>query len=267
MTVLRVLLVDDEPLAIEGLALRLERIGGIEIVGRCRNGREAIRMIREATPDLVLLDIEMPGLGGLDVVRAFLGDPAMPLFVFVTAFDRYAVAAFETHAVDYLLKPVETSRLEMALRTARERLAERAAAAQNARLRDLLESLTGQSIAPGEAGSLSGEETWPARLEIRDRGRTLLVEVAAISHIEAAGDYLCIHADGETHIMRETMKTMERRLDPARFRRVHRSAIVNLDMVTELVPHSNGESFLTLRCGARLKVSRSCKSAVAQFLR
>lgn len=267
MTTLRVLLVDDEPLAIEGLALRLERIGGVEIVGRCRNGREAIRTIREAAPDLVLLDIEMPGLGGLDVVRSFLGDPAIPLFVFVTAFDRYAVAAFETHAVDYLLKPVETSRLEMALRTARERLTQRAAAAQNVRLRDLLESLTGQSLALGEEERLAGEESWPSRLEIRDRGRTLLVEVAAIDHIEAAGDYLCIHAEGETHIMRETMKAMERRLDPMRFRRVHRSAIVNLDRIAELVPHSNGESFLTLKNGVRLKVSRSCKSAVAQFLR
>lgn len=267
MSGLRIMLVDDEPLAIEGLALRLEAVDDIEIVARCRNGREAIRAIRDSAPDLVLLDIEMPGLGGLDVVRAFLGDPAMPLFVFVTAFDRYAVAAFETHAIDYLLKPVETSRLEMALRTARERLAERAALGQNARLRDLLLSLTGERSGLGEIDAAAGEPGYATRLEIRDRGRTLLVEVASISHIEAAGDYLCIHAGGETHVMRETMKAMERRLDPMHFRRIHRSAIVNLEHIRELVPHRNGESFLTLQSGVRLKVSRSCKSAVAQFLR
>jgi len=271
MTPLRLVIVDDEPLALQGLKLRLDAMDSVETLAACANGREAIRAVKELKPDLLMLDIQMPGLDGFDVVRALMGTPEMPLVIFVTAYDRYALEAFDSHALDYLLKPVEESRLEDAIRRARQRLAERHAAAQAARLRRLLDGLDAAADTTALTDALDPDaadpgESYPAQLAIKDGGRVHLVPVEEIDYIDAAGDYMCVHTGETTHIARETMKSMVRRLDPARFQRVHRSTIVNLDRIASVRPHLNGECFLSLKSGKELKVSRSYRSVVARFM-
>jgi two-component system LytT family response regulator len=266
---IKVMLVDDEPLALRGLRLRLADFAEIDIVGEAANGREAVKGIKAFNPDLVFLDIQMPGLDGFGVVRALIGAPA-PLFVFVTAYDKYAIDAFEANALDYLVKPVEEERLKDAVHRAREALKSRVAASRESRLVELLASLS--SDERDRIKELLAEPGWaekdryPERLSFKDGSKVVVLGADEIEWIDAAGDYMCIHAAGKTHIIRETMKTLEQRLDPTRFQRVHRSAIVNVKKVKELHPHSNGEYFLVLDNGAELKLSRSYKEVVARFL-
>lgn len=270
MAKIRTLLVDDEPLAVRGLNIRLEAFEDIEIIGSCSNGREAVKTIKERKPDLVFLDIQMPGFDGFSVMRSLMGEAEIPLVVFVTAYDQYALDAFEAHALDYLLKPVEEERLQEAVGRVRDALAQRSAIEQNARLLELLEgmdnppreALTAILEKPAEIA----ESRFDPHLRIKDRGHISIVSVSDVEYIDAAGDYMCIHVGDKTHILRETMKTMEKRLDPKVFQRVHRSTIVNLDKVSEVRPHSNGECFLYLTCGKELKVSRSYKDVVGRFL-
>ncbi len=265
---LRVLIVDDEPLARRGLNLRLEPISDIEVVGEAQNGREAIKAIKDHEPDLVFLDIQMPGIDGFGVVRALLGGPA-PLIVFVTAFDQYAIDAFQANALDYLVKPVEDERLEAALHRAREARREKKAADRETKLVEMLSSLGAE-----ERDKIKEliEDTSPAKspyisqLNFRDAGKVICLNTADIEWIDAAGDYMCIHAGGVTHIIRETMKKLAAKLDPAVFQRVHRSAIVNVTKVKELHPHANGEYFLKLESGGELKLSRSYKDVLTRFL-
>lgn len=266
---IRVVVVDDEPLALRGLKLRLAEFPDVEIIGEAANGRDAVKIIRAESPDLVFLDIQMPGLDGFGVVRALLGAPA-PLFVFVTAYDRFAIDAFEANALDYLVKPVEEERLKDALHRAHEAMRSRAAANRESRLVELLASLSDDErdrikelIADAR---WSEQERYPERLSFKDGSKVVVLDADDIEWIDAAGDYMCIHAGGKTHIIRETMKTLEQRLDPSRFQRVHRSAIVNVKKVKELHPHSNGEYFLILENGAELKLSRSYKDVVARFI-
>ena len=263
---IRTLLIDDEPLAIRGLKIRLQDFGVIEIIGTCSNGRDAVKMIKEQKPDLVFLDIQMPGFDGFSVLRSLVGEAEIPLVVFVTAYDQYALDAFKAHAVDYLLKPVEIDRLAEAIEHVKDSLTQRVAIEQNARLVELIENLDNP---PKEALTAileqpldKQEDRFDPQFRIKDRGHITIVEIKDIDYIDAAGDYMCIHVGEKTHILRETMKTMEKRLDPKIFQRVHRSTIVNLDMVKEVRPHSNGECFLTLLCGEELKVSRSYKDVV-----
>ncbi len=267
---IRTLLIDDEPLAIRGLKIRLQDFGVIEIIGTCSNGRDAVKMIKEQKPDLVFLDIQMPGFDGFSVLRSLVGEAEIPLVVFVTAYDQYALDAFKAHAVDYLLKPVEIDRLAEAIEHVKDSLTQRVAIEQNARLVELIENLDNP---PKEALTAileqpldKQEDRFDPQFRIKDRGHITIVEIKDIDYIDAAGDYMCIHVGEKTHILRETMKTMEKRLDPKIFQRVHRSTIVNLDMVKEVRPHSNGECFLTLLCGEELKVSRSYKDVVGRFL-
>jgi two-component system LytT family response regulator len=266
---IRVVLVDDEPLALRGLKLRLADYAELEIAGEAANGREAVKLIRQATPDLVFLDIQMPGLDGFGVVRALIGAPA-PLFVFVTAYDRYAIDAFEANALDYLVKPVEEERLKDAIHRVREALRSRAAASRESRLVELLASLSDDERDRIKEllaePAIADKSRYPERLSFKDGSKVVVLGADEIEWIDAAGDYMCIHAAGKTHIIRETMKTLEQRLDPTRFQRVHRSAIVNVRRVKELHPHSNGEYFLILDNGAELKLSRSYKDVVARFL-
>ncbi|WND01864.1 response regulator transcription factor [Temperatibacter marinus] len=269
-TNIRTLLVDDEPLAIRGLKIRLEPFDNIEVIGTCSNGREAVKAIKEEKPDLVFLDIQMPGFDGFSVLKSLVGEAELPLIIFVTAFDQYALDAFKAHALDYLLKPVEEQRLKEAIVRVEEAMQQRVAIEQNARLVELIENIDN---APKEAltaileGSAdSSTEVFEPQLRIKDRGHITIVDVKDIDFIDAAGDYMCIHVGEKTHILRETMKNMIARLDPKIFQRVHRSTIVNLDMVLEVRPHSNGECFLTLSCGEELKVSRSYKDVVGRFL-
>ena len=266
---IRALIVDDEPLALRGLKMRLEAFPEVEIVGECANGREAVKDIKAKTPDLVFLDIQMPGLDGFGVVRAMLGGPA-PLFVFVTAYDKYAIDAFEANALDYIVKPVEEERLKDAIHRAREAIKSKAATSRESKLVEMLASLSDDDR--DRIKELINDPDWAdkeryaERLSFKDGSKVVVLGADEIEWIDAAGDYMCIHAGGKTHIIRETMKALQQRLDPARFQRVHRSAIVNVKKVKELHPHSNGEYFLILENGSELKLSRSYKDVVARFL-
>lgn len=261
---IRTILVDDEALAIQGLELRLAAHSDIEIIDRCRNGREALRSIRTHKPDLVFLDIQMPGFDGFGVIEGLMDLATPPLFVFVTAFDDYAIKAFEAQALDYLLKPVDEGRLSSTLQRVRDQLAQNKATGEAERLRALLKTVAPQSMSqPTETAPTARYEKL---INIKDRGQIFRVDVDSIERIDAAGDYMCIHTEGQTLILRETMKDMERRLDPRKFRRVHRSTIVNLDLVRQVKPHNNGECHLILTSGAQVKVSRSHRDVVARFL-
>lgn len=270
MAKIRTLLVDDEPLATRGLTIRLKVFDDVEIIGSSTNGRDAVKVIKESKPDLVFLDIQMPGFDGFSVVRSLVGEVEIPLIVFVTAFDQYALEAFENHALDYLLKPVEEDRLAEAIARVRDSISKRIAIEQNARLVAMIENMeqppTEALTALLEQPQDIKESRFDPHLRIKDRGHISIVDVADVEYIDAAGDYMCIHVGDKTHILRETMKTMEKRLDPKIFQRVHRSTIVNLDKVREVRPHSNGECFLTLESGTELKVSRSYKEVVGRFL-
>jgi two-component system, LytTR family, response regulator len=261
---LRTLLVDDEALSRRGLELRLRMANDIEIVGQCTNGREALAAIREHQPDLVFLDIQMPGLSGFDVL-AELQPHELPMVVFVTAYDRFAVQAFEARAIDYVLKPVDDVRLAATLTHVRELNDQRTAIAERDQLVNLLAELRGSGeIGPAETPN--GAQT-PSWLPIRNGRETVRVPVEAIEWVDAAGDYLCIHASGHTHILRATMREMENLLDPRLFQRVHRSTIVNLTRVKSLRAHMNGEYFLRLEGGQELKLSRTYRDKVEYFLK
>ncbi len=263
---IRTLLVDDETLAIQGLALRLQPHDDVEIVGRCLNGRDAIRTIRTEKPDLVFLDIQMPGFDGFSVVSA-LADVEPPLFVFVTAYSDHAIRAFEAQAVDYLMKPVEPERLAQTLDRVRQRLTERRAADEARVLAERLAAVDPDAAAEiVDTGPEPSADRFERVINVKDQGQIFRVEVDRIEKIDAAGDYMCLTTSDQTLILRETMKDMERRLDPRKFQRVHRSTIVNLDNVRQVKPHTNGECFLTLASGATVKVSRSYREVVARFL-
>jgi two-component system LytT family response regulator len=263
---IRTILVDDEPLAIQGLELRLEPHEDIEIIDRCTNGREAIRSIKTNKPDLVFLDIQMPGFDGFSVIQGLM-EVEPPLFVFVTAYSDHAIRAFEADAADYLMKPVDETRLADTLDRVRQRLSEKKASEEAGRLKEVL-----AEVAPDAAENMTDGVEAPASnrfeklINVKDRGQIFRVDVDTIERIDAAGDYMCIYTGDNTLILRETMKDLERRLDPRRFQRVHRSTIVNLDLVRQVKPHTNGECFLVLDSGAQVKVSRSYREVVARFV-
>ena len=263
---IRAVLVDDEPLAIQGLELRLAEFPDIQIAGKAVNGREALRVIRTEKPDLVFLDVQMPGFDGFSVVSG-LADVEPPLFVFVTAYSEHALRAFDADAVDYLVKPVDPERLSATIERVRQRLFEKTGVAEAERLKEIL-----VEVAPEQADSFTeanGEHAagrFEKVINVKDRGQIFRVDVDHIERIDAAGDYMCIYTAEQTLVLRETMKDLERRLDPRKFQRIHRSTIVNLDNVKQVKPHTNGECFLTLGSGATVKVSRSYRDVVARFL-
>ena len=263
MNKLRVLIVDDEELARRGLEIRLQSAADIEVCGHSCNGREALAHVAELQPDIVLLDIQMPGMDGFDVLRQMAG-PDMPVVIFVTAYTEYAIRAFEANALDYLLKPIDEPRLHAALDRAREQLDVREAAGHRARLLKLICDLTGEELSLEQAltGATDAAPRHPQRLAIKDGRETSCVNVADIQWVDAAGDYLCVHTPGRTHVLRGTMKKLEQLLDPARFVRVHRSTIVNGQRVKSMRAHTNGEYFLTLDCDKELKLSRTYKKNI-----
>ena len=269
---IRTILVDDEKLAIQGLQLRLAKFPDVEIIDTCSNGREAIRKIKTEKPDLVFLDIQMPGFDGFSVVKGVM-EIEPPLFVFVTAYQEHAVRAFEANAVNYLMKPVDEDKLADTLDRVRTRLSEKRLMEEAEKIKSVLAEVAPDAM---EAMDATPEDTDPnapagsARFEklinIKDRGQIFRVDVDSIEHIEAAGDYMCIRTADNSLILRETMKDLERRLDPRVFQRVHRSTIVNLNQVRQVKPHTNGECFLVLESGAQVKVSRSYRDVVARFV-
>jgi len=265
---IRAIIVDDEPLARRGLELRLQDAQDIEIVRQCANGREALAAITELHPDLMFLDIQMPGLSGFDVL-AQVPQESLPMIVFVTAFDRFAIDAFEAHALDYLLKPVDDSRLARALERVRAQWQQRQAFAQREQLMAMLGDLNGQGqIEPESLASQPSQRAgrYVTMLPIRVGRETLRLDVATIDWIDAAGDYMCVHAAGQTHVLRSTMRELEQMLEPQVFQRVHRSTIVNLARVRSLRPHLNGECFLKLQSGQEVKLSRSFRDKVELLL-
>jgi len=241
---IRALIVDDEPIARRGLVRQLAAEPDVEVVGECGDGASAIEAIGELSPDLVFLDVEMPEVDGFDVVGA-VGVASMPVVIFVTAFDQYAVRAFDVHALDYVLKPIDVERFRVALGRARDRLG---------RARD--DDLAGRIAAALSDLGRGAPRRYPKRLAIKSDGRVTLLDVREVDRVEAAGNYVEIVAGGKKHLMRETMANLEARLDPERFVRVSRSSIVNADRVRELLPMFNGDVVVVLRDGTEVPAGR-----------
>jgi two-component system, LytTR family, response regulator len=266
---IRTILVDDEPLATQGLQLRLQAHEDVEVVATAANGREAIRQIKTHKPDLVFLDIQMPGFDGFSVIQGLM-DIELPLFVFVTAYGDHALRAFDAQAVDYLMKPVDEDRLAGTMDRVRQRLAEKRSAEEAERLKEALEQHApeaAEELAENTPDAAPASNRYEKMINIKDQGQIFRVDVDTIERIDAAGDYMCIHAGGNTHILRGTMKELEEILDPKLFQRVHRSTIVNLSLVKSLRAHMNGEYFLTLDGGHELKLSRTYRDKVEYFLK
>lgn len=239
---IRAIVVDDEPLAREGIRMMLAAHPELDVVGEAGNGAEALALVGRVRPDLMFVDVQMPEMSGLEVA-AQLPVEKPPAVVFVTAYDEYAVRAFDVHALDYVLKPIDEVRLAEAIRRARahqQSLGER--------VRDAMSAL-------------------PDRLSIRDGERVVFVKVDEIDWIQAADYYVEIHAGGQSYLHRETMQRLETLLDPARFLRIHRSRLVNRDRIRELRWEGRGEMVVVTTAGVALKVSRSCRTKVQQRLR
>ena len=263
---IKALIVDDEELARRGLEIRLNSYDDVEICGQSRNGREALLDVREQKPDLMFLDVQMPGMDGFEVLQRLAGRH-MPIVVFVTAYDEFAFKAFEANALDYLLKPINDDRLAEAIERARHALDEKSADEQRDKLLKFVCELTGRELTLESALDVAAGDAkaYPKRLAIRDGAETACVDVDQIDWIDAAGDYMCIHAAGNTYVLRGTMKHLEEVLNPETFIRIHRSAIVNRHRVTSMRSHRNGEYFLQLGGDTELKLSRKYKKSVQRL--
>lgn len=252
---MKILIVDDEPLAREGLQLQLARAGYGDIVGHCGSGREAVRAITTLRPDLVFLDINMPGGDGFEVVEQ-VGIEHMPLVVFLTAYDEYAIRAFTVNALDYLLKPLNETRLAESLQRAEQALRQQRLAEQQSQLGTLLQQFG--------SGSVPGMRT--RRLMVRSAGHVYFIRHDDISHIQADGDYVTVHTPGKRHLVRATLKTMEEKLVRQGFQRIHRSALVRLDSIRELVCNDNGDYTVVLQDDTELKLGRSYRDELCARL-
>jgi two-component system, LytTR family, response regulator len=248
---IRALIVDDEPLGRRAVRRLLARNEAFEVIGECGDGPTAVAAIREQVPDVVLLDIQMPGMSGLEVVRE-VGEARMPPVVFVTAYDEYAVAAFEEGAVDYVLKPFDDERFDRALRRVQGRLSGRSADAPSPDLGQLLRQL----------GRL--DASYRERFVVRVGQRLQVVEAAQIDWVEAANNHVALHVGEQAHLLRETMASVEEMLDPKRFVRVHRSAIVNIARVRSLETWSQNEYRLLLASGARVTTGRTYRDRIRE---
>jgi len=241
---IRAIIVDDEPLAREGIRTFLAEEPDVEVVGECADGASAVRAVEKRRPDLLLLDVQMPRLNGFDVLEA-IAPEWMPLVIFTTAHDEHAIRAFEVNALDYLLKPFKQARFKAALQRAREQLAARSASGADPRLASLL------------AGLRSPTRGLP-RILVKSADHILFLKAEEIDHIEAAGNYLVLHAGKDRHIVRDTMAAMETRLGPAGFMRISRSAMVNLNRIGQVEPLlAPGEFCVVLKSGARLNMTCS----------
>jgi two-component system, LytTR family, response regulator len=252
MNKIRALVVDDEPLARERVLSLLQGEVDVEVVGECSDGTQAVSAIQEQSPDLVFLDVQMPGCDGFEVIRN-IGADRMPTVIFVTAYDEYALQAFEVHAFDYLLKPFGKDRFLQTLRHARETLERRRAGELGRKLLALV-----HDIKP--------EPQRVERLVVKSGGRVFFLRTDEIDWIEAAGNYVRLHLGTESHLFRETMNRMEARLDSRRFTRIHRSRIVNTERIKEMQPWFNGDSVVILRDGTRLTLSRGYRDKLQQRL-
>ena len=255
MSKIRALVVDDEPMARERIAGLLAQEPDVEVVGQCSDGLQAVSAIQQLAPELVFLDVQMPAVDGFGVIRQ-IGPDRMPLTVFVTAYDEYALKAFEVHALDYLLKPFGRDRFQQTLQHARAILERRRAGDLGRRLLALVNDIKTE---PGP--------TRLDRLVVKSGGRVFFLRTDQIDWIEAAGNYVRLHLGDESHLFRETMNRMEARLDGRRFVRIHRSRIVNTERVKELQPWFNGEHVVILQNGTRLTLSRGYREKLQEQLK
>lgn len=255
MEKLKVLLVDDEPIARAGLCKLLAAHPDFSVVGECRNGREAIQALNELAIDLVFLDVQMPKLGGFDVIAA-IGADAMPAVVFVTAYDQYAIQAFEVDAADYLLKPFDEERFEKTIARVRKHFQRGETQALNERLHSLLNRLDKTEAAPPQSN----------RIVVRSAGRIQFVNVEELDWIEAAGNYVRLHVGDSEHLLRETMDAMSARLPADQFFRIRRAVIVNAERIREMLPLFKGEYLIRLKDGTELTSSRRYRDQLDALL-
>lgn len=260
---LRAVIVDDEPTARRGVRLLLQGDAEVEIIGEAANGLDAAELIRREQPDLVFLDVQMPGCDGFQVLQK-VGRAAAPAVVFVTAYDEHALHAFEVNAVDYLLKPYDDERFHAALMRAKEAVRRRGIEADNSRLNQLLEFLQARMGLKPAATVAEGPGD---RILIKSSGDIYFLKAEEIDWIEAEGDYMKFHTAGRSHLMRETMARLESRLDPKRFIRIHRSTIVNIDRLRKLSPSFAGEYSVVLQDGTKLRLSRGYHDRIAGLLK
>jgi two-component system LytT family response regulator len=242
---MKTLIVDDEPLARERVRSLLQEEPDIKIVAECASGPEALAAIKKHAPDLMFLDVQMPGLGGFEVLRA-LENECLPLVIFVTAYDQHALKAFEVHALDYLLKPFKPARFKATVQRAREAFANRQAGAASKNLLALL-------------GQVQPARERLTRIPVRINERVVFVKTEQIEYIESAGNYVVLHTGKENHVVRETLTALEEQLDPKQFLRISRSALVNLDQIKELQPLFKGEHAVLLRNGKQLTMTRGIR--------
>lgn len=251
---IRVLIVDDEPLAREGVAISLAQHTDVKILRECADGPSAVRAIRELTPDLVFLDIRMPGLDGFGVIDE-IGIDRMPLVIFLTAYGEHALRAFRVNAIDYLLKPIDGEELDQSLDRARRHLERRASATWHSDLRALVSTIVREQ-----------HVIEPERILVRTGGRVRVIDPNEIDWIEASGDYVTVHVQRKAHLVRESLRNMEERLARYGFRRIHRSILVKLRCVRELIAKDSGDHQLILHDGTVLRVSRSYREALYDAL-
>jgi two-component system LytT family response regulator len=242
---IRALIVDDEPLARERIRTLLRDEPDIQIVGECGDGTTAVQAMEKDSPDLAFLDIQMPGLDGFSVLRA-LPKGRMPVVIFVTAYDQHALRAFEAHALDYLLKPFKPARFKEAVQHAREQLTQREAGAMSKGLLELL-------------GQVKPKREFISRVAVKNGERTLFVKSEQIDYVEAAGNYVVLHAGKENHVVRETLGALEQKLDPKKFVRVSRSTLVNVEQIKELQPMFKGEHVVLLHNGKQIPLTRGVR--------
>jgi two-component system LytT family response regulator len=252
MEKIRTLIVDDEPLAREGIRMLVERDAEIAVIGECANGQQAISAITEKMPDLLFLDIQMPEISGFEVLEA-IGAQTLPCVIFVTAYDKYALRAFEVHALDYLLKPFTGERFQSALERAKAQIKSRGGEQLNQKLVRLLEDIR-------------KDKTYLERLVVKSAGRIFFLNVEEIDWIEAAENYVRLHTGRESHLVHGTMNKLASRLDPAQFLRIHRSTIINVKKIKELQPMFHGEYVVTLRDGTQLNSGRSYRQKLQSLL-
>ncbi|NQZ09510.1 MAG: response regulator transcription factor [Algicola sp.] len=269
---IKVLIVDDEPLAREGVALRLEGQADMQVIGECSNGKDAITVILEKKPDLVFLDIKMPKVTGFDVVKS-VGVEHMPQVIFLTAYNEFAVEAFRINALDYLLKPINGELFKNSLNRAREQISKSRIAHRSKQLSSLLSAHDEHQSAAFTQNITTTANTDNAaitgnsdRMVIRSQGNVYFVNAMDIYWVEADGDYINIHTAQKSHLLRETMRKMEQRLQTHGFQRIHRSTIVKLSVISELSTSDNGEYEVILTNGTRLKLSRTYRDLLFEKL-
>jgi two-component system, LytTR family, response regulator len=256
---IRTLIVDDEPHAREGIRIRLKESSRIEIIGECSSGTEALEIIHTSKPDLVFLDIQMPGMNGFEIVQKIEITP-VPIIIFVTAYDSYAVKAFEYHALDYLLKPINDKRFKDMLKSVISEITHRNLEKYSNTLRLLVHEYFEKVDSNDEEPKLRKQkkkDAYLARLMIKAKEHISFISSDEIEWIESAGDYVYIHSNLKKHIVRETLTSLEEKLDPQKFARIHRSAIVNVEKIKSLRPNESGDYDVFLHTGAKLKLSRT----------